>query len=89
MAYCTGNIIGPQLFLAREAPSYTSGFLAIMVCFGVGVASCLALRLFLIRENRIKDQVNGVLGASGFDDDLMVNLMDKTDKEIPQFRYVY
>lgn len=54
MAYCAGNIVGPQLFVAREAPSYTTGFLAITVCLSLGAATCLALRLHLGRENRAR-----------------------------------
>ncbi|KAL3965159.1 hypothetical protein ACCO45_002163 [Purpureocillium lilacinum] len=72
VVYCAGNIIGPQLFFAREAPKYTSGFMAMIVCFGVGLIS-----------------IGGDAEAETVDAGLMANLMDKTDKEIPQFRYVY
>lgn len=30
VACCVGNIIGPQVFFADEAPSYPSGFAAIL-----------------------------------------------------------
>ncbi|KAJ6446910.1 calcium-transporting ATPase 3 [Purpureocillium lavendulum] len=88
MVYCAGNIIGPQLFLAKEAPTYTSGFLAMMVCFGVGVVLCALLRVYLARENRRRDglSVGGHVEAETVDAELMANLMDKTDMEIPQFR---
>ncbi|KJZ75222.1 hypothetical protein HIM_05416 [Hirsutella minnesotensis 3608] len=89
MAYCAGNIVGPQLFLAREAPTYTSGFLSMMICFSIGFLTCIVLRLYLWRENKRRDRVQGAPGANPIEGDLMVNLMDKTDKEIPQFRYVY
>ncbi|PHH71035.1 hypothetical protein CDD83_5285 [Cordyceps sp. RAO-2017] len=89
-AYCVGNIIGPQLFTAKEAPSYTSGFLAMMVCFSVGLATCILLRLYLQRENRARDRLHGAApAAAALEGDTMVNLTDKTDKEILQFRYVY
>ncbi|PNY23480.1 transporter [Tolypocladium capitatum] len=88
IAYCVGNIIGPQLFFASEAPSYTSGFLAMMVCFVVGFASCIAFRLYLIRENRRRDQAGGASQGEA-DTDVMLIMMDKTDREIPRFRYVY
>lgn len=59
-----------------------------MVCFGVGFASCFALRLYLIWENRRRDQVGGAVESEA-DTGVMLNMMDKTDKEILQFRYVY
>ncbi|GJN69376.1 hypothetical protein PLIIFM63780_000433 [Purpureocillium lilacinum] len=91
VVYCAGNIIGPQLFFAREAPKYTSGFMAMIVCFGVGLISCVLLRVYLARENRRRDtlSIGGDAEAETVDAGLMANLMDKTDKEIPQFRYVY
>ncbi|PFH57766.1 hypothetical protein XA68_14593 [Ophiocordyceps unilateralis] len=87
MAYCAGNIIGPQLFIAAEAPSYTSGFLAIMTCFAICVMLCLALRFYLWRENRRRDKVQRLDGCE-FDNGVL-NLLDKTDKELQTFRYVY
>ncbi|SPN97700.1 uncharacterized protein DNG_01213 [Cephalotrichum gorgonifer] len=30
IAYCAGNIVGPQLFFAHEAPEYRSGFLSMI-----------------------------------------------------------
>jgi hypothetical protein len=44
-----GNIIGPQLFFEREAPSYPSGFLGMMICFGIAFALCCVLRINLIQ----------------------------------------
>ncbi|KAM5363524.1 hypothetical protein ACJZ2D_011967 [Fusarium nematophilum] len=54
--YCTGNIIGPQLFIESEAPSYTSGFLAIMICYGMGIVFSFTFRFYLARENRRRDR---------------------------------
>ncbi|RSL77576.1 hypothetical protein CEP51_008963 [Fusarium floridanum] len=85
IAYCAGNIIGPQLFFAREAPSYPSGFLAMMVCFCIGLLSCIALRVYLIMENRRRDSIIDAPETDEVDCSMMANLMDKTDKEIPQF----
>ncbi|VUC37974.1 unnamed protein product [Clonostachys rosea] len=89
IAYCTGNIIGPQLFLEREAPSYPSGFLAIIICLSIGLFSCFVLRFYLIWENRRRENAGDVMTVDAADEQPTLNLMDKTDKEIPQFRYVY
>ncbi|RDA89253.1 hypothetical protein CP532_0549 [Ophiocordyceps camponoti-leonardi (nom. inval.)] len=87
MAYSAGNIIGPQLFIGSEAPSYTSGFLAIMTCLGISIVLCFALRFHLWRENRRRDRVYRLDGCEVGND--VLNLSDKTDKEMPMFRYVY
>ncbi|CAM1508829.1 Fc.00g025680.m01.CDS01 [Cosmosporella sp. VM-42] len=89
ISYCAGNIVGPQLFFDDEAPSYPSGFLAMMICYGIGVVACFVLRIYLVWENRRRDRIGNVLDANPPDGHLSLNLMDKTDKEIPQFRYVY
>jgi hypothetical protein len=59
-----------------------------MVCFAIATVACLALRFYPIFENRRQDQ-------AGFDDSTLpsdaldIKMMDKTDKEIKKFRYVY
>ncbi|KKA29895.1 hypothetical protein TD95_001495 [Thielaviopsis punctulata] len=83
MAYCVGNIIGPYLFFAREAPAYPSGFLSMIICFCISCLACLALRFHLVRQNKIRDQQQA--GVTDID----LNLLDQTDKQIPQFRYTY
>ncbi len=88
IAYCTGNIIGPQLFFANEAPSYPSGFLAMMVCCGVALVLCFVLRAYLIWENKMRDRETGLEGLSG-EEAGDINLADLTDKEMRRFRYVY
>ncbi|RDA95285.1 hypothetical protein CP533_3452 [Ophiocordyceps camponoti-saundersi (nom. inval.)] len=87
MAYAAGNIIGPQLFIGSEAPAYTSGFLAIMACFGICILLCIALRFQLWHENRRRDRVQRLNGREVGNDGL--NLFDKTDQEMIDFRYVY
>ena len=61
-----------------------------MVCLGLGIVLTLVFRLYLTWVNRTRDrtaavETNVVVDSAGN----MVNLMDKTDKEIEQFRYVY
>ncbi|OAA80716.1 Major facilitator superfamily domain, general substrate transporter [Akanthomyces lecanii RCEF 1005] len=87
IAYCVGNIIGPQLFFARESPKYTSGFLAMLVCYAAGIVLCMLLRFYLVWENRRRDKAAG--GAVQLVDTEAINQADLTDKEIAEFRYVY
>lgn len=89
VAYCVGNIIGPQLFFERERPNYPSGFNAILVCFAAGVVTTLALRFYLIWLNRCRDKAQKHSEATEGLDAEEINNLDKTDKQLPQFRYVY
>lgn len=92
MAFCAGNIVGPQLYFGSEAPSYPSGFLSLIICLGVAFVASLLLRLHLVRENRRRDaeplSARDAVAVNSFDDEAL-NAMDLTDKEMPQFRYVY
>ena len=59
-----------------------------MVCFGVGVVLCAALRIHLVLENRRRDRVAAESAGVEISGEVVAAL-DKTDKENPQFRYVY
>lgn len=92
MAYCVGNIIGPQLFFAREAPNYDSGFVSMIICFSAGAALILMMRFYLIWENRRRDRLGeaAIAQLNGIEvSETALNLLDKTDWELTQFRYVY
>lgn len=92
IAYATGGLIGPQCFFAREAPDYPSGFLALMISAAILLVSCLSIRFYLARENSRRDRLcrgSSVLPERGEDAKIPAELMDKTDREIPEFRYLY
>lgn len=89
IGYCAGNIIGPQLFFDDEAPSYPSGFLAMMICYGVALVTCFGLRFYLVWENRRRDRASNEEINGDSQESLDFGSLDKTDKEMPQFRYVY
>jgi MFS family permease len=52
IAYCAGNIIGPQLFKTSEAPKFITAFEAIMICYALVVLLALGLRFYLVNVNR-------------------------------------
>ena len=56
-----------------------------MVCFSAAVVLCILQRIYLVRENKKRDRSCEALDIPPE----TLNLMDKTDREIPQFRYVY
>ncbi|KAB8256138.1 major facilitator superfamily domain-containing protein [Aspergillus pseudonomiae] len=95
IAYCAGNIIGPFLFFAREAPGYKSGFIAMMVCLGVATVLILALGFCWRLENSRRDRVYGPAafmptnGPKELAQGLSGTTEDLTDVQNTAFRYVF
>jgi ACS family allantoate permease-like MFS transporter len=78
------NLVGPQIFLAREAPVYTTALIVILACF-IGALLTLALTWFILaRENRRRDAVEAseVRSKPNHPAD-----GDLTDRENIAFRY--
>ncbi|KAL2850145.1 major facilitator superfamily domain-containing protein [Aspergillus pseudoustus] len=93
VAYCLGNIVGPQIMFEREAPGYSSGFAGMLTCFAASAVISLVLRFYLIWENKKRDSIGVAPETIEVDGEHVpaatLNLLDKTDREIHQFRYVY
>jgi hypothetical protein len=88
IAYCLENIIEPQLFMAKESPVYRTGFLSIVICYGIGICACFMLRFYLIWLNGKREPLCD--RDAGRDDDDVANVfVDQTDKEEKTFRHVY
>lgn len=88
---CIGNIAGPFFYKSDQAPSYRLGIGSLLV------ANCIELLLFFvfryafIWENRQKEKIREELRNNG---QLLETLnvtafQDITDKENPNFVYVY
>ncbi|OJJ38114.1 hypothetical protein ASPWEDRAFT_104581 [Aspergillus wentii DTO 134E9] len=94
VAYCVGNIVGPQFFKESEAPSYHTAYTTIMICFAVTIAMAAIFRVYLQWENHRRDKTQGVSidpEASravrlGVDDRILA--VDETDGRNKSFRYV-
>ncbi|KAH6676950.1 allantoate permease [Plectosphaerella plurivora] len=89
---CIGNIVSPFFYLTSQAPKYQLGIGSLLV------ANCVELALFFVFryafkwENKRKEQKRAELRASGsyVADELNATaFMDMTDKENPNFEYVY
>jgi hypothetical protein len=65
IAYCAGNIAGPQLFRQTEAPGYGSAFQAIMICYALAIALALTLRFYLQWLNAKRTREEGFEGSAG------------------------
>lgn len=88
IGYCVGNIIGPQLFLTKEAPRYPTGIKGLLSGFALGIFFLCLLGLYYLFENSRRDRKYGVASAISRDEELEEDLSNKTDREIPHFRYV-
>ncbi|KAM0806808.1 putative Major facilitator superfamily domain-containing protein [Seiridium cardinale] len=85
VSYCVGNLIGPQVFLEREAPRYRTGFAVILGCFGFQILLLVGMYFLNVLENRRRDRATPVDGDAH---NAEQSLSDLTDKENPNFRYV-
>ncbi|KAJ6001350.1 hypothetical protein N7499_002737 [Penicillium canescens] len=82
VGWSVGNLIAPQIFQNKDAPRYLHGFLAHIVIYAVYVALVILTRVIIMARNRSKKQA-----ASEVVHDLAFE--DLTDRENPNFRYVY
>ncbi|KAJ6172468.1 hypothetical protein N7470_001535 [Penicillium chermesinum] len=64
LAYCAGNIAGPQFFLKSEAPTYGTAFRTIMICYALAVLLALSLRVFLQYTNARRVREEGFEGSA-------------------------
>lgn len=83
MAFCIGNIIGPQLFQTQDAPNYTPAKIVILVAVSAVVVFQLMLRQLMVSVNKKRDSE----GAGTLEDQNTFH--DLTDIENREFRYVY
>ncbi|TDZ35519.1 putative transporter [Colletotrichum spinosum] len=65
LAYCAGNIAGPQFFKASEEPHYNTAFRTIMICYSLVVVLALGLRFYLQWLNAKRTREEGFEGSAG------------------------
>jgi MFS family permease len=65
IAYCAGNIAGPQFFKTSEAPTYQTAFRAILICYIISAALAVSLRVYLQFTNARRDREEGVAANAG------------------------
>ena len=86
IGYCVGNLVGPQTFIAKQAPEYRGGQISMVVCYAVSVVLNLWLYYNYWAENKRRDQLQaeGKLELPHIDN---IEFADLTDKENVNFRY--
>ncbi|KAK6457221.1 allantoate permease [Scheffersomyces xylosifermentans] len=85
--YATGNIVGANIFFAREAPKYRSGMIGLITCYCVMMVIAILYRFLLVRRNKRKNEAQG-----GYDDNIAMQAVidgfkGLTDFENEGFRY--
>ncbi|KAJ5683245.1 hypothetical protein N7462_006410 [Penicillium macrosclerotiorum] len=85
-AYCIGNIVGPQFFLASEEPVYGTGIRASLCGLALGIFFLVLLLIFYIYENKRRDAKQSPMDFSD-PHDLVAEQTNKTDRQILRFRY--
>ncbi|PMD67054.1 allantoate permease [Hyaloscypha bicolor E] len=96
VAWAAGNMAAPQIFQAKDAPRYRKGFTAhfcLYVLFNIVLA---ILRVLLTRRNKAKRAEAAAAlatetGVAASDEKIAHTFAfdDLTDKENPDFRYVF
>lgn len=96
LGYCTGNIAGPFFYLTSQSPRYQLGIWSMIVSHLLEVVVILTLRMLLSRENKRRDMVQGIGREES--EEMKVErkrerdrtaFSDMTDRENPNFRYIY
>ncbi|KAJ9145012.1 hypothetical protein NKR23_g5635 [Pleurostoma richardsiae] len=85
LGYALGNISGPFMVKTGETPAYRSVFIADMICIGIQAVLLVILRLHYVRQNNRRDKLLAEGQVQNAPED---EFADKTDLELPGFRYV-
>lgn len=81
IAWTTGNIIGPQTFQADQAPAYTGGTVAMIVCYVIAILMISAYGYLCYRDNQ--KRASAIEGRVATEQDWL----DLTDKQNDTFKY--
>lgn len=88
IGWACGNAVGPQTFIASDAPRYPRAFATQLACYIVVFIILISLRLWLMRCNRNKDE-KIQQGEAEEDKNLQHAFDDLTDFQNQSFRYAY
>ncbi|KAI5968844.1 hypothetical protein CANMA_002018 [Candida margitis] len=83
IGYCIGNLIGPQTFIASQAPDYPGAKVAIVICGTVALGCLITIHISYYLDNKKRDSLPPV-DMSHIEN---YEFADLTDKQNPNFRY--
>ncbi|EHK97935.1 putative Uncharacterized transporter [Glarea lozoyensis 74030] len=84
IAYCVGNIIGPQTFRPKDKPRYVPAEITIIVCYALCVLDLGVIFWYYRKMNKKNEAVRANPGYKKLDKQ---EFLDLTDKENPEFVY--
>ncbi|KAL2070989.1 hypothetical protein VTL71DRAFT_14015 [Oculimacula yallundae] len=84
IAYCAGNIIGPQTFRPKDRPRYVPAEIIIVVCYAVCVVDMAFIHWYYVRRNKKNAGVRAKPGYMKLDKQ---EFLDLTDRENSEFVY--
>ncbi|KAK3323240.1 major facilitator superfamily transporter [Cercophora scortea] len=87
--WAAGNSIGPQVFLAWDAPRYFIAFATHLGCYCLLVIVILGLRFHLTRQNKKRDRLAAEGNLAADPSNVAHGFEDLTDGQNLSFRYVY
>ncbi|KAJ9131627.1 Thiamine pathway transporter THI73 [Pleurostoma richardsiae] len=87
--WSTGNAVGPQVFLSWNGPRYFIAFATHLGCYSLLVIVIVSLRFYLVHENKKRDALADAGVHEARDEQYRHAFEDLTDKQNPNFRYVY
>lgn len=76
IGYAVGNLIGPQTFRASQAPAYTGGTIAMIVCYCVCIALISGYWAIALAQNSRTDT-----RATEQNEEIVDGFMDLTDQQ--------
>lgn len=80
ISWASGNIIGPQTFRADQAPAYTGGTIAMIICYVFAIVIILAYGALCRADNQNRAEMEtSVVNEQDW--------LDLTDKENKSFNY--
>jgi hypothetical protein len=86
-AFSAGNIVGPFIFPSGSS-NYNTALAIILVFFCVQILLAVTIRYYMVWDNRKRDRKFGEVDRNAETQGALDGLMDKTDRENNNFRYV-
>ena len=84
IAYCTGNIIGPQTFRPKDAPRYVPAEIVIIACWAFCLVNLGLIYTYCRYQNNNKRKAREAPGYTKLENQ---EFLDLTDRENPEFVY--
>ena len=81
IGYAVGNLIGPQTFRADQAPAYTGGTIAMIVCYCVCIILMACYWALAVWQNK------KIAARTRRNEDVIESFLDQTDMEQDGFLY--